>query len=495
MKTWPENPLIYEINTRVWLHDLSRKFNKPVDLASVPGEAWDAIAEPGFDAVWLMGVWERSPMGIDIANNNERIMHDLRQALPDYQPGDNAGSPYCIRRYVTDEHFGGNEGLAIARKELSGRGISLILDFVPNHTAPDHPWILQHPEYFIQGTADDIKNDPLSFMERYGKVYARGKDPFYPAWPDVVQLNAFHPGLRKAVAGVLSDIAARCDGVRCDMAMLSVSRIFENTWSLRAGEKPGTEYWAEVISAVRQVSPDFLFMAEAYWDMEWELQQQGFDYCYDKRLYDRLMHDTAENIRLHLTAGQAYQRKLVRFIENHDEPRAGSAFHPRKHRAAAIVIGTVPGARLFHDGQLEGRRVKLPVFLGRRPDESADPYLQVFYHTLLKALSTESIRNGRWHLLELSGWPDNQSWQNILAWGWDSPGEYNLIVVNYSDSDSQAMIKLPWGALAGREWRMTDLLTGIDYVRNGDELINAGLFVDFHPWGFHFMTHIIEIQP
>jgi len=142
-----------------------------------------------------------------------------------------------------------------------------------------------------------------------------------------------------------------------------MNSIFERTWGNRAGTRPATDYWPEVIPAVKKSHPDFLFIAEAYWDLEWELQQQGFDYCYDKKLYDRLEHDNAESVRLHLCADPAYQRKLVRFIENHDEPRAAATFSPEKERAAAVTIATVTGAKLFHEGQFEGRRVRLPVFL------------------------------------------------------------------------------------------------------------------------------------
>ena len=128
---------------------------------------------------------------------------------------------------------------------------------------------------------------------------------------------------------------------------------------------PKTEYWGEVISATKKAHPDFLFIAEAYWDLEWELQQAGFDFCYDKKLYDRLVHDNAESVRLHLCADLAYQEKLLRFIENHDEPRAAATFSPAKERAAAVTMATLPGARLFHEGQFEGRKVRLPVFLAQ----------------------------------------------------------------------------------------------------------------------------------
>ncbi len=141
----------------------------------------------------------------------------------------------------------------------------------------------------------------------------------------------------------------------------------------------------------------------------------GVDYCYDKRLYDRLERDTAESVRLHLCGGLDYQGKLVRFIGNHDEPRARSAFSPEKERAAAVVIATIPGVKLFHEGQLEGRKVRLPVFLRRRPAEPADPELGVFYRTLLRVASSDGLRNGRWQQCERTGWPDNASYRSLFA--------------------------------------------------------------------------------
>ena len=338
MRAWPRHPVIYEVNTWAWLNDLSRRHQRHVDLATVPEEEWDAIASQGFDAIWFMGVWERSPAGIDVSMRNEGLLADFRRALSDFSPQDNVGSPYCVRRYVVDEHLGGPKGLATARRHLSQRGLRLILDFVPNHVAPDHPWVSSHPEYFVQGSADDARNDPASFIEVEGTVFACGRDPFFPAWPDVLQLNAFQPGLRQVVIETISEIADQCDGVRCDMAMLVLNTIFERTWGGRAGSKPVNDYWTTVIPAIKGRHPEFRFIAEAYWDLEWELQQQGFDFCYDKKLYDRMEHGPAENVRLHLLADLRYQEGMVRFIENHDEPRAAAAFPDGKGRAAAVAI-------------------------------------------------------------------------------------------------------------------------------------------------------------
>lgn len=235
---WPKRPVIYEINTWVWLHELGRRLGRPVTLGSVPGETWDALGGLHVDAVWLMGVWERSPTGLDMARSDASLQGEFRRALPDFASEDVVGSPYCVRRYVADPYLGGPEALAAARKALAARGLSLLLDFVPNHVAPDHAWVSAHPDYFIRGTAADLARAPGEFHGTGSKVFARGRDPYFAPWQDVLQLNAFHPGLRRAAIQTLREIAGQCDGVRCDMAMLLITRVFEQTWGLRAGSAP-----------------------------------------------------------------------------------------------------------------------------------------------------------------------------------------------------------------------------------------------------------------
>ena len=138
----------------------------------------------------------------------------------------------------------------------------------------------------------------------------------------------------------LNEIAGQCDGVRCDMAMLMMNDVFSRTWGAFVGAAPPQDYWPSVIGPVRADHPGFVFIAEAYWDLEWALQQQGFDYCYDKRLYDRIVHGPPEQARLHLSADLPYQQGLVRFIENHDETRAVAAFGPARSQTAAVAALT-----------------------------------------------------------------------------------------------------------------------------------------------------------
>jgi glycosidase len=480
MTTRPAHPVIYEINTWVWLGELSRQYGKTITLDAVPAQKWDALADLGIDALWLMGVWERSPAGIRIAAQHEGIVADFKRALPDFSPQDNVGSPYCVRNYIVDAHLGGPDGLMEARRMLAERKIRLILDYVPNHVAPDHPWVAQHPEYFISGNQEDFLRDPGSFIPAENRVFARGRDPHYPAWPDVLQLNAFHTGARQAMIETVLNIAGQCDGIRCDMAMLVMNSVFAQTWGSRAGPEPTQEYWPALIQSVRKKYPDCLFIAEAYWDLEWQLQQQGFDFCYDKRLYDRLEHGHAESIRLHLCAERSYQDKLIRFIENHDEPRAATAFSVQKALAAAVTVATIPGARLFHEGQFEGRKIRLPVFLERRPAEPPDPEIQAFYRMLLNILKSDCLRNGQWRLCEPSGRPDPAGEENLVAWCWKSDRESCLIVVNLSGKAAQGQAQPAWNNPIGRP--CTDLFTGDVHEIKGD-----GLYIDLPAWGFHIL--------
>jgi glycosidase len=477
------HPFIYELNTWVWLEELQRREGRAIDLGSVPEREWDAIAALGFDVVWLMGVWERSPAGIAIALANPVLVETFRRALPDFHDEDVVGSAYCVRRYVVDGRLGGPEGLQAARAALVARGLALILDFVPNHVALDHPWTQAHPEYFVTGGEDDLARDPGSFTKVAGRVLANGRDPYFPAWQDVAQLNAFAPPLRDAAVETLLDIAGRCDGVRCDMAMLMLNDVFGRTWGDRAGSRPAQEYWDAVIPAVTARHPDFVFLAEAYWDLEWELQRHGFRFCYDKRFYDRLVHETADAVRSHLSGYTAYQERLVRFVENHDEPRAAATFPPDKARAAAVATLTQTGARLVHEGQLEGRKVQLPVFLRRRPDEPSDEDLRAFYGRLLTALGDGVFRTGTWRLAETQGWPGDDGWRALAAWTWEGESRW-LTVVNLSESAATGLVSAPWDDLRGHDWRLDDPTNDTSFTRSGDDL-RDGLYVELPPWRWH----------
>jgi len=487
MPHWPDQPWILEINVWTWLSGLSSRYGR-ITLDSVPGHIWDEVSRAGADGVWLMGVWRRSKLARSISLRDAHIVAECHGLLADFSPEDVSGSPYSIAEYFVDPHLGGPEGLAEARRQLATRGLCMLLDFVPNHVAPDHPWIAEHPEYFVRGDKNEHQSDPDAFFRAGKVVVARGRDPYFPPWPDTAQLNAFEPALRAAAVETVRTIAEQCDGVRCDMAMLLINRIFSQTWAVRAGMALPTEYWRELIAEVRKVRPGFLFVAEAYWDLEWELLQQGFDYCYDKRLYDRLVEGSTERMREHLVAPVGYQRCLIRFLENHDEPRAAAVFSAPRNRVAAVALMTLPGAKLLHEGQSAGAKISLSAHLGRRPEESLDDELRAFYQNLVEVVRAVDLRNGVWQLCQQGGWSDNQSCHNLISWCWQVAGRKYLVVLNLSDWRSQGQIIPPWNDLGGRDWHLRNLLPVQDYGRrSGDEMSAGGLYVELDSHSFHFL--------
>jgi hypothetical protein len=228
-------------------------------------------------------------------------------------------------------------------------------------------------------------------------------------------------------------------------------------------------------------------MAEVYWDLEWTLQQQGFDYTYDKRLYDRLREGHARPVRDHLRADRDYQNKMARFLENHDEPRAAATFAPGVHEAAAIITFLSTGMRFFHQGQFEGRRKRISPHLVRAPKEPTDEKLHQFYDRLLAVLRQRTVRDGQWQLLDCApAWDGNGTWDAFLIFAWQGPGKERLLVtVNYAATPSQCYVPFPFQDLASRTVRLKDLMGPARYDRDGDELLSRGLYLDVGAWGYH----------
>jgi hypothetical protein len=323
--------------------------------------------------------------------------------------------------------------------------------------------------------------------ERGDLLLAHGRDPYFPGWPDTLQLDYSNPATQEAMIGELMKISSQCDGVRCDMAMLVLPEVFERTWG-----KSARPFWPEATRRVREKVPDFCFMAEVYWDLEWTLQQQGFNYTYDKRLYDRLREGHARPVREHYRAEPEYQIKLARFLENHDEPRAAATFSDEVHRAAAVITYLCPGLRFFHEGQFEGRRKRISPHLVRAPEEPVNIGLKKFYAQLLEILRRPVVRDGQWQLLEcIPAWDGNPSSDNFIAFSWqDASGARLFAAVNFAAERGQCYVRLPFSDLGGRAWNLRDMLGDATYERDGNELQSRGLYLDVAPW----CCHIFEMK-
>lgn len=475
-------PSLYQINTRVWLTALSANLGRHATLDDIPDAELDRLKEMGFDWVWFLSVWQTGLAGQQVSRSNPEWRREFQETLPDLTDDDIPGSGFAITSYTVHTNLGGDTALARLRERLRKRGLKLMLDFVPNHMALDHPWIEDHPEHFISATELDLARAPKNYTWIKRKtgdgIFAYGRDPYFDGWPDTLQLNYANPATQEAMMGELLKISGQCDGLRCDMAMLILPDVFERTWGKRA-----PLFWPGATQRVRERVPGFTFMAEVYWDMEWTMQQQGFDYAYDKRLYDRLRDGHARPVREHFHAGLDYQDKLARFLENHDEPRAEATFPPPVHKAAAIVTFLSPGLRFFHQGQFEGRKKRISPHLSRGPNEPLDKELQEFYGQLLALLQQPVFRDGQWQLLEChSAWESNWTHDCFLVFAWQGANERRLVAVNYAPNQSQCHVHLPFTDLGGKQWRLHDQLGGATYDWHGDDLERGGLYLDMTPW-------------
>jgi glycosidase len=490
------HPHLYEINTWVWLEELSARHGRSLSLQDVPGEEWDRLADLGFDFVYLMGVWRRSLIGRRIFRTDTRNFSNFDAALPGWKISDVVGSPFSIQDYSPDPHVATAEGLSEVHRQLRKRGMGLILDFVPNHTGFDHPWIAQHPDRYILGSEEDFRRDPAAFYlierdaaepARHENLFiARGRDPYFAPWSDVAQLNYFNPECRQGMIGILKNIAQYCDGVRCDMAMLVTNEIFSRTWGnyLKAWPVPQTEFWQEAIAAL----PDFAWLAEVYWDMEWRMQELGFQFTYDKRLYDRLREGSTGHVRDHLAADLQYQSKMARFLENHDEPRSAAVFPRERIASLATLLSTLPGMRFYHHGQLDAAKTFVPMPLDHAQAEADDQQIRDLYEHILRWADAEVFHAGACQFLEVQSAGDD-TFHDLIAYSWHHQSDHRLIVVNLGNRTVHGKVRK---AAVGTSpsCLCCDALSGNEYLWDRAELDTNGFYVKLGPHQAHaFQIH------
>lgn len=483
------HPSLYQVNTRVWLNEWSGKINRKATLDDIPDEELDQWAERGFSWIWLLSVWETGMAARQISRSHPGWRKEFGETLIDLQEEDIPGSGFAINRYTVSETVGGEQALTRFRNRMKQRGLLLMLDLVPNHMAPDHPWVETHPDYFIRGCEADLVHSPENFMwvkrNHDELIFAHGRDPYFPGWPDTIQLNYGNQHLQQAMKQELLSIAAQCDGVRCDMAMLLLPEVFHRTWGISI-----EDFWPDAIRGVKKNYPGFLFLGEVYWDLEWTMMQQGFDFTYDKRLYDRLMSAEAMPVRDHLTAGIVYQNRLARFLENHDEQRIAFRLPWEIHQAAALITFLTPGMKFFHEGQLNGWRIKISPHLGRRPAEKTDPEIHSFYTNLLTLLKRPVFHEGDWTLLSCSpAWEGNPSHEQCIAFQWKTKSEQVLVIINFASTPCQCFVLLPPDDHQPPTLTFRELLKDTLYERDTEDLRNRGLYIDLPPWGYHLFDY------
>ncbi len=373
------------------------------------------------------------------------MMADFLKLVPDLTEDDIDGSTYAIEDYTVDPVIGGADELKALRHKLSSLGMRLMLDFIPNHFGAHTHFIHDHPEYFIE--IDGANNQKFSSgtshwqntfyhpIAREDSIFAHGKDPYFDAWQDTIQINYGSEGARSWMTTQLLKIASLCDGVRCDMAMLQIKNIFVRTWH-DIITWHGDEFWPVAIRTTKKSFPNFTLLAEVYWDMEAELLEAGFDYCYDKTFYDRLNEPASLNAHYH--AEGWYLQHTARFLENHDEERIVSRLDLRQHMAAAALVAFGPGMRFWHMGQWEGRAKRIPVQITRQPEESCGCFLhsinqsgcacvEALYHNLFEIANQDIFKYGNWQRIDTN----TDLYPGLFLWKWEYKKKQVVIAINY----------------------------------------------------------------
>jgi hypothetical protein len=464
---------VYELNVRTWRTERSAELGRPATLDDLDHDFLDHLNDDGFTWIYLLGVWPTGPLSLAVSRADRQILRYLERVLPGFSDQDVGGSVFSVSGYEVDPALGGNAALARLRDRARASGLALMLDFVPNHTGLDHPWLREHPDWYIRGDERALRERAEAHAKVGDQVFAHGRDPFFPAWRSTAQLDYSNEQMQDAVMQAASSVAARCDGVRCDMAMLQLPDVFEKTWGRRM-----QPFWRRCLDRVRAEHPGTLFMAEVYWNREWELQQAGFDFTYDKILYDRLREGDAESIRIHLRAAVDYQAHCVRFLENHEEQRAAAIFiDPRHYRGALHIAAMVPGMFLAHSGQEDGRTLHSPLECSRRPSETGSEQHRAIYLEVMHLLMEPARRDGQWQLLEPRGA------HPIIGCLWTRPGHHSLLIaVNASWHEATGVLDV--GMAGNRDCQLQNRSNGGAAIAvSADQLREHGITVTLPLWG------------
>eukprot|EP01117_Protostelium_nocturnum_P007897 TRINITY_DN2819_c0_g1_i1.p1 TRINITY_DN2819_c0_g1~~TRINITY_DN2819_c0_g1_i1.p1 ORF type:complete len:544 (-),score=179.60 TRINITY_DN2819_c0_g1_i1:15-1646(-) len=479
---------LMEISTRPWLYYLSHKYNSNItQLSDIPIDEFKAFKDRGIEWVWMMGLWELGNYGLHHDRTDPGLLSDYKQNLPDYTLDDVIGSPYAVTQYHCNPQLGTDDDVKALKQKLNSIGLLLMTDFVPNHSAVDCPWAKTNVDYFIRAPPN-TQPDPAKYYKNGIAYGGMGGSGGY-TWTDTLQLNYWNPNLMKARTAELMRVASLSDGIRCDMAFLILNEQIETNWGPQLSawniKKPNVEWWSQAIQTVKSQHPNTVFMAEVYSPWEDKLQAAGFDYTYDKTLYDRLGDGNLDGIRGWLTShNENWFRHSAHFTSNHDERRAASFFGSTwRANAAAFLTYTLPGMRFYWMWEERGYANKLDVHLRREKSEATNSESVSFYHKLWNITNNDVFNKGDWTYLNVQADNSNTAWR-LVAYRWQYKNQKRLVIVNYSDTQGSGTIVVSnaQGSNGGDSLTITDLVSGATYPRSASEMKTKGLQVVVNSW-------------
>ena len=470
-----KHPILYEISTRPWLYELSKKYQKPITkLRDIPLEEFDNLKENGIDIIWMMGMWKLGKYGLEFD-----LKLDYSKVFPNWKKEDVIGSPYAVVKYVCNPEIGTNEDLIWLREQINSRDMKLMLDFVPNHSAIDAPAAKLNPQLYIRAPAG--KKNPNRYTD---SGFAFGSYPFHPPWKDVIQFNYWEKETRNMMKNNLMTVLSYADGVRCDVASLLLNDIIEIAWKEELDywgyHRPSTEFWEYAFAEVKSKYPNAILLAEVYGDKEIEaLYKLGFHYCYNKDLLIRLMGSTLELKKYLKNKTENNWGHLANFVENHDEDRiVYNMGNVKKAMAAGTIASTVGGMIFINHGQWSGYKNKLEVHLRKGEDEDENNEVKNYYQKLIQIIQDPAFTGSNYYFInDIKG--DKKD--DFIAYLREEGDSHYLVVVNYSNSYGCANVPI-YNMNDNVDVSLYEVFNDEEYIRNGSDIRNKGLIVCLNPW-------------
>lgn len=470
------HPFLYEINTRPWLYELGIKYGKPiVKLTDIPLQEFDELARNGVDIVWMMGVWKLGQYGLEF---DKKL--DYSEWLPNWTEEDVIGSPYAVYEYTCNPDIGTNNDLMWLKAILNSRGMKLMLDFVPNHSAVDAPQAKSNPEMYIR--APEGKRDEERYTDE-GLAYGANENHF--TWKDVLQWNYWNKDTIEFMKNNIINIMSFADAIRCDVAYQEINDIFGRTWpdELEAYgyTKPEEEFWTYAIKAAKELNPNIIFLAESYKDEYNEiLINLGFDYAYNRNILKKLM-SSGNDFKEYIKDKQgSFWKDKANFVENHDEKRAvyNMGNNYKKAKATGTIAATIGGMIFMNHGQWIGKKNMLDVHLRRGEDEPVNYEIKSHYQRLNQIIKNKTFRSVNFYY---AGVIDGERKDDFIAYIREDEDEHYLVVVNFSENEGCANV--PIYNLKGRRYTLVyDVLNEVEYIKTYDIVKNQGLQVCIKAW-------------
>jgi glycosidase len=506
--SWMPEVVMLAKSTYVWLDQLSKIYNRPVHrLQDIPDAELDAMAERGFTALWLIGLWKRSD-----ASRKIKQLHGNAEAK---------ASAYALEKYDISDDIGGYEGYENLRHRAISRGIRLASDMVPNHTGLDSELVRESPDWFLSTSTPPYYNysytgPNLSSDQRFGiyledgywnrsdaavtfkrvdylngdtRYIYHGNDGTNMPWNDTAQLNFLSQEVREGVIQQILHVARMFPIIRFDAAMVLAKRHIQRLWFPLHGHTAGVpsrssnamsmadfdaaipeEFWREVVDRIQLEVPDTLLLAEAFWMLEgYFVRTLGMHRVYNSAFMHMLKKEDNASYRYLIKNTLEFDaeilKRYVNFMNNPDEDTAIAQFgRGDKYFGVCVMMLTMPGLPMFGHGQVEGFTEKYGMEYARayydeQPDENlvSRHYREIFPIMKKRPLFAE-VRN--FFLYDFYS-PEGVVNENIFAYSNRLGNEKGVVVFNNCFEQATGWIKISAGYKYHDEIRQSSLAEGL----------------------------------